>query len=407
MLVLARRAASFASIVLLAALAVVAGCGRSDLNDYLLSLDGGPEAGDGGPGAGDGGPEAGDDAPPDVADGSPCDATTCPTGCCDSSGQCQPGTDQTACGANGQACQNCAGMGETCVAAGGGGRCEMLPSCGPSNCKGCCQGNVCLVGTSDSACGALGQACQNCAAAGDMCSGQQCVPVPPPACNAQSCPGCCDASGTCQPGFVDTQCGQNGAACADCTAQQPPSTCDVNAMPRTCSGQQTQCPSPYPACPANLETPSPTVQNVCSAVDLQAASAACAAGAHSPGCSAFFAYEAARNPACGMCLSTFDYDFFELTGLFACLAPFVDASCNHDTACVVDCTDQSCAMCSGPAAISQCQNQVRGGQCASYYQGAQCLGTALFGQGSFCNPNRYQDDFGSWLAGVGKYYCAQ
>lgn len=106
-------------------------------------------------------------------------------------------------------------------------------------------------------------------------------------------------------------------------------------------------------------------------------------------------------------LSTFDYDFSELTGLLECVAPFVDASCNHDTACLVDCTDQSCAMCNGSAATSQCQNQVRSGQCSSYYQGAQCIGPAFFGPGSFCNPSQYQGNFGNWLQGVGKYYCAQ
>jgi hypothetical protein len=178
-------------------------------------------------------------------------------------------------------------------------------------------------------------------------------------------------------------------------------------MPRACTSQQTQCPAPYPSCLANLQTPTPTRQKVCSPGELQNAASACSAGAHSTGCQAFFGFEASQNPACGTCLSSFDYNFGELTGLFECVAPFVDSSCNHDTACIVDCTDQSCAMCKGAGATGQCQSTVRNGQCSSYYQGAQCIGMAFFGQGNFCNPNTYQGNFGNWLAGVGKYYCAQ
>jgi len=55
--------------------------------------------------------------------------------------------------------------------------------------------------------------------------------------------------------------------------------------------------------------------------------------------------------------------------------------------------------------VAQCRQQVAQGQCQTYIQGATCIGTALFGQGSFCNPQTYQGNYGSWLAGVGAHYC--
>lgn len=39
-------------------------------------------------------------------------------------------------------------------------------------------------------------------------------------CEAGSCTGCCDSSGTCRPGNLNTQCGAAGAACAACEDSQ-------------------------------------------------------------------------------------------------------------------------------------------------------------------------------------------
>lgn len=44
----------------------------------------------------------------------PCGPSTC-SGCCDGSGQCQPGGSTTACGARGAVCQVCGGLSATCV----------------------------------------------------------------------------------------------------------------------------------------------------------------------------------------------------------------------------------------------------------------------------------------------------
>jgi hypothetical protein len=40
-----------------------------------------------------------------------------------------------------------------------------------------------------------------------------------------------------------------------------------------------------------------------------------------------------------------------------------------------------------------------------YYAQAQCIGPALFGAGSFCNPQNYGGNYGAWLQGVGGHYC--
>ncbi|MBL8939233.1 MAG: hypothetical protein JNM69_32025 [Archangium sp.] len=54
----------------------------------------------------------------------PCSTSTC-TGCCDATGQCQPGTSVSACGARAGVCQVCGGASATCVA----GSCSAI---GPS-----------------------------------------------------------------------------------------------------------------------------------------------------------------------------------------------------------------------------------------------------------------------------------
>jgi hypothetical protein len=59
----------------------------------------------------------------------------------------------------------------------------------------------------------------------------------------------------------------------------------------------------------------------------------------------------------------------------------------------------------GPGALQDCQNDVPNTVCASYYNGAQCIDNAFFGQGSFCNPNQGDGEFGDWLLPVGQYYC--
>jgi hypothetical protein len=340
-----------------------------------------------------------------------CNASNC-TGCC-AGNTCLQGNDPGACGTGGVLCVDCTSSNETCSvgldAGFGGGSCitPPPPACNATTCPtGCCDGTVCLPGNLDSFCGTAGGICTNCTSSNKSCKGQTCVAVAP-TCNATTCAqGCCDANNACQPGFVDTTCGSGGSSCQDCTQLNPASVCDVNVTPRLCENEQVQCPAPYPSCPASLETPSPVQQTVCSQSDLSNAQEACEGGAHSTACQAYFAFEKAQNPSCAACLTPFDYDFSELTGLTTCAAPFTDATCNHITACLVDCTDKSCAMCNGAGALSDCQNEVPNTVCESYYDGAQCIDNAFFGPGSFCNPNEGTGEFGDWLLPVGQYYCA-
>lgn len=105
-----------------------------------------------------------------------CDAVSCPFGCCQGD-VCVVGVSDQACGTQGHACTACP-QGQTCVESGsGGGICQSPPFCKPIDCSpnGCCQGNQCMPGTSDSACGEGGTACVDCAATGHVCVAGHCA----------------------------------------------------------------------------------------------------------------------------------------------------------------------------------------------------------------------------------------
>jgi hypothetical protein len=327
-----------------------------------------------------------------------CGPGTC-AGCC-LNGVCAAGGQDGACGTGGATCVSCAASGESCK----GAACVKLP-CGPATCKGCCDGTgTCVGGTASTACGAGGVSCASCAASGEQCSAGGVCQTPPPPCGPATCAvGCCDGSGACQDGFLDTQCGSAGASCADCTTQG--STCDVNVSPRVCQGAQTTCPAPYPSCPAGTTTPAPAVQTgVCTGQDLAEAQAACAGGANAAGCQAFLQTLKGNGAAkCEACLQPFVVPFAQGTGLFLCAAPFVSPSCNQATGCYSACETASCSKCTA-AEAAQCETTAATGSCASYAQGLTCIQAALAGGGAFCNPAAYTG-FGGWLKGVGGHYC--
>jgi hypothetical protein len=381
-----------------------------------------------------------------------CDVTTCPSGCCTLfNGQqaCVSGVSSLACGNGGQQCSDCTQNGQvcdpskqacvnapcgpnnckgccagtTCVNAETDSQCgtgglsctdctqqkelcntstgqctNTQPLCTPQNCKGCCSGDICVTSETDKQCGLGGGACTDCTQKSQTCNAGTCTSP----CNANTCVGCCQ-TGTCFAGFLDSRCGSAGATCADCTQQQ--STCDTLATPRVCKSQQTTCPASYTSCPSSVTTPVLSVnKGQCAASDLADAKAACTLGFNSVACQSFFQTEQSINAACAKCLTPFEYNFQDGQGIFNCVSPFVTSTCNHNTGCIDDCLTQSCDQCP-TSAIQQCKNQVAQGQCSTYLQGAQCIGTALFGQGSFCNPQQYQGNYGSWLAGVGAHYC--
>ena len=337
-----------------------------------------------------------------------CNAQTCPGGCCDTSGNCQPGSLNAACGDSGNACQNCALAGleqcifQQCEVASDSGACSALTCPG-----GCCDSSgQCEQGVVSLACGTLGTNCQNCLGSFERCSStQQCVPSANDgglACS-QSCTGCCDTTGSCQEGSLDTQCGQNGAPCQDCSMLSPASTCDGNPSPRLCASQRMPCPGSYPNCPPSLQEVAPTRQQVCSTADLQYAASVCADGASAttPSCDSFFG---CSNTACAACLKQFDFNFVDQIGIRTCVVPFVDATCNHNSACISDCTAETCFLCTDDA-LSSCETQVQTGTCATYTQADQCVVQALAGPAAVCNPVTYQGNFGAWLQGVGAKYC--
>ncbi|MFO0663387.1 MAG: hypothetical protein U0174_05520 [Polyangiaceae bacterium] len=330
---------------------------------------------------------------------SKCNPTNCTGDSCCFNDECVPGTGDTACGVGGAACQNCAGNNQTCSA----GKC-VAPTCSPATCpNGCCQAGFCVTGTQDDACGKGGLACNDCSANGRVCGAGNVCQVP---CNAQTCGnGCCEGN-TCRAGFGDARCGSGGAQCDNCTAKNQ--TCDINQ--RTCVAPN-QCPEPYAGCPAAASTPVPVPVTSCSAQNLQDAAAACAQGANSGPCNAFFQFLAQTSPDCGTCLSPFKFPIGEGTGIFNCAAPFVDADCNHNTGCVTDCVESSCDQCGGAASTNACKNDVRNNQCNAFVgQSAACIGPAIQGAGgaAFCNPAAYppaNGRFGRWLAAVGTHYC--
>ena len=104
-------------------------------------------------------------------------------------------------------------------------------------------------------------------------------------------------------------------------------------------------------------------------------------------------------------MKQFDFDFVDQIGIRTCVAPFVDATCNHNSACIADCTAESCFHCPDNASTSQCETQVQAATCAAYTQADQCVVQALAGAAAFCNPVTYQGHFGAWLQGVGAKYC--
>jgi hypothetical protein len=156
-----------------------------------------------------------------------------------------------------------------------------------------------------------------------------------------------------------------------------------------------------------VTTQVPVVQaNACRSSDLSQASAACAGGASSTACLAFFQAEKANvdgGTACAACLQPFDIPFEDGAGIFLCAAPFLDASCNEDTGCYIDCETKSCAACAS-GEVAPCKTDQQTANCATYSKGLTCVQAALGGSGAFCNPSSYVS-FGDWLAAVGASYC--
>jgi hypothetical protein len=355
-----------------------------------------------------------------AGDAGVCNAQTCPSGCCDLEGRCEQGVTDTACGNFGGDCFDCRATGDVCS----NQQCAIPagPAACARTCAGCCDvlGN-CSPGTADAQCGESGRRCTDCSTAGDQCQFGMCsAPDGGPTCFA-TCSGCCDAVGTCQFGFLDTQCGgaEPGEPCQDCTGLDPPSTCDINTS--ACSSQPTTtCPAGYAGCPAALEEAAPARQYVCSTSELQNVAAVCAGEISTLTCDVDFTFALQIVGApCFACLQNFAFETVSFTGpnreishprsmqsaIRSCAAPYVDATCNHNSACVADCLADTCYDCYTD--MDGCETRARSGACAAYFANDQCVTQALGGPAAFCNPMTYQGNLGAWLQAVGTQYCAE
>jgi hypothetical protein len=154
-------------------------------------------------------------------------------------------------------------------------------------------------------------------------------------------------------------------------------------------------------------TQAPAVQSsACRSSDLLQASAACAGGATSTACLTFFQAEKANfdgGTACAACLQPFDVPFASGAGIYLCSAPFLDASCNEDTGCYIDCETRSCVGCAA-GEVAPCETDQQTANWATYTNGLTCVRAAFGGSGALCNPSGYAN-FGAWLGAVGAYYC--
>jgi hypothetical protein len=322
----------------------------------------------------------------------PCGPGNC-GGCCDVAGNCQPGSSSTACGQSGAQCQSCTTQGKVCTQP--GNYCAFFPSCGPVTCPGgCCDSaGKCQNGLANSACGTNGQACKDCAATGQACAATGFC-YSGPHCGPDNCAGCCTANGNCVSGAASNECGQFGKLCDNCQAKNQ--TC----IGQVCSSGST-CPAAYPGCSPDALTPPAVASNSCSLQELDGLEQACSGAPPGPSCGQYYQSLLSSNPACYNCLLQFVGD----TAYARCLAAFLTQDCNHSLTCAMYCSNTACGQCSG-AQQESCQDQQfsSGGQCQPWVNGYFCAQAAISGPGAFCE---FLGDAGQWIAGVGAYYCGK
>jgi hypothetical protein len=324
-------------------------------------------------------------------DGGDCNPGNCATGCCVGA-ICAVGTQNTACGTDGDQCQNCAGQGLICDA-----RICQPQTCGPATCpNGCCSQNVCVVGTQDESCGRIGGgACTNCTNHNQVCQGRECRDK----CGPANCTGCCLTNNTCATGTANEACGVDGASCANCGASS--SFCNGLVTPRRCNNQQTTCPAAYGSCADGVTMPvRPELQGHCSDAVLTQLATDCENGPDAASC---ISRVAGLTAQCRTCLAPFNHPFIQNTGLYACAASQVSAPCRHVLGCANECAQTSCTQCSA-ASEDQCHILVngQGGQCRNFEQQANCANSAL--NSGLCSTFSY-GNYGQWLRGVGDHFC--
>jgi hypothetical protein len=147
--------------------------------------------------------------------------------------------------------------------------------------------------------------------------------------------------------------------------------------------------------------PAPTVApGACHSFDLTDAATACVAGAQTVDCQNFFSAEFGVNANCANCLTQFDVDFVDLTGIYLCAEPIVSASCDTFTGCASDCLNVACAACEE----TTCDSTAIAGECSSFVDSGNACIAASPAANALCAQSSYPN-FGAWLAGVGAKYC--
>jgi hypothetical protein len=151
---------------------------------------------------------------------------SCAPGCCDSTGNCQPGTELHACGIEGQACSDCLFAGYDSCDATLQACAKDLGYCHPQNCPtGCCTGALCVAGASSGACGTGGVTCKTCENGCDLAN-SKCIGNE--VCNPYNCANGCCLAGACVPGKDGWACGTGGTLCENCTLSGK--TCQVEPV---------------------------------------------------------------------------------------------------------------------------------------------------------------------------------
>jgi hypothetical protein len=156
-----------------------------------------------------------------------CTAASCPDGCCDGD-ECEPGDRTGACGTGGAACTECRG-GTTCQ----DGACKC--PAGEKECAGRCIPAADCCRNAD--CGAC-ESCQRGACVSGCQPGQACRDGRC-ACTPASCStGCCDGD-DCLPGDRNGACGSGGEICVECgggtTCQD--GACKCRSGEKDCAGR--------------------------------------------------------------------------------------------------------------------------------------------------------------------------
>ena len=122
-----------------------------------------------------------------------CDPTC--TGCCTEQGACIESTWDGQCGIGGALCQDCALTNSTCNES------------GECTCSGCMRTDgTCASGKWNDECGAGGETCMECIAP-QACADGDCVS--PPECRPGECDGCCQGN-DCLTGIANSACGKDG-----------------------------------------------------------------------------------------------------------------------------------------------------------------------------------------------------